>query len=634
MIDPGDCGSWVVDHETYEVYGYVVASDILGEVYVVPLHAALHDITDRLAAISASLPTGQETQGSVNQHSEIKLSDRHSTAPQPPRPPPPNPFLKLPALERLRADIDRVNPAIDLSLQCLPYNLGDRSNGYDERLGKSQHQVHNPSKVALSDLRRGGNLYHTYLSSNKPNYDTDPGLNKPQIADGRRVFSSRPHHSSGRTHDVTVAYSEGALVSYEGYTFTREIADSLGRKRTWAYCRRDPLHVTQEHLKERLRNERRELASKQYNAPEMDGYKRGQVHRLLTERNADETMVESGFEYGLASVKLQGQVEDGLVTTTRMVVILQRQPRRKSGPWLLPRRAPPIAPPVSESTVIDLSGWRESEIAQDHFSGRKFASTLEATVPPVHDNIPRVPITHKPTHDSLHFRVRSRDELQEADFFREEYNPVLESFTQNPGKRRDRTSSSSSSSSSENSIFSETTNITGPTVHSGVSLASIYNPEGKYKSSNLRGREWETPPSNIASTPSPGSRDVNITAASKRRKSLDFPKRVPIHPRIGRPNEIEHQRPYISQFHTSDREDGVPCYPSSRSYENTIPNHEDLTGSLTNSGPGNRVPEPDLTFEEIYGPRRPANSTDPPNNLRRRRNSDLEASERRLLRDM
>ena len=325
------------------------------------------------------------------------------------RPPPPNPFLTPPALQRLRADIDLVNPAIDLSPQYLPYSVGDHSDGYDEKLAKSEHQVHTPSKIAPSDLRGGESPYRTTLSSSKPSYDEYRGLNEAQIADEEAVFSSQSHHSSGRTHDAAGDYSKAALFSYEGYTLAREEVENVSRKRTWAYCRRDPMDVSQEYLKERLSNERRGLVLNQYNSPEMNGYKRCQVDRLLHDQNAKEKINESGYEYGLASVKLQGQVEDGHVTPTRIDVILQRRPCPDMRPWLSAERVPPI----SFSRVIDLLGRSESEIAQDQFSGREFASTPEATIPPVDDSIPRASITHEPTHDSIYDRYR--DESQEAE---------------------------------------------------------------------------------------------------------------------------------------------------------------------------------------------------------------------------
>ena len=56
VLNAGDCGSWVVDPLTCEVYGHVVASDAMGDTYVVPLQSTLRDMEERLGA-AVSLPT-------------------------------------------------------------------------------------------------------------------------------------------------------------------------------------------------------------------------------------------------------------------------------------------------------------------------------------------------------------------------------------------------------------------------------------------------------------------------------------------------------------------------------------------------------------------------------------------------
>ena len=56
VID-GDCGSLVVSQETLEIYGHVVASNPLGEAYVVPLRNTFHQIRDALRAKELSLPS-------------------------------------------------------------------------------------------------------------------------------------------------------------------------------------------------------------------------------------------------------------------------------------------------------------------------------------------------------------------------------------------------------------------------------------------------------------------------------------------------------------------------------------------------------------------------------------------------
>lgn len=52
----GDCGSLIVDQETLEVYGHVIASNPLGEAYVVPLQNIFRQISHALGAKDLSLP--------------------------------------------------------------------------------------------------------------------------------------------------------------------------------------------------------------------------------------------------------------------------------------------------------------------------------------------------------------------------------------------------------------------------------------------------------------------------------------------------------------------------------------------------------------------------------------------------
>ncbi|KAF7923939.1 hypothetical protein EAE99_006600 [Botrytis elliptica] len=55
VID-GECGSLIVDQESLEVYGHVVASNPLGEAYVVPLQDTFQQISNSLEAKDLSLP--------------------------------------------------------------------------------------------------------------------------------------------------------------------------------------------------------------------------------------------------------------------------------------------------------------------------------------------------------------------------------------------------------------------------------------------------------------------------------------------------------------------------------------------------------------------------------------------------
>lgn len=60
FLDHGDSGSWVVDQNTGEVYGYVVASDLFQDTYVVPLHLALTDMQNTMVAAYCGLPSSSD----------------------------------------------------------------------------------------------------------------------------------------------------------------------------------------------------------------------------------------------------------------------------------------------------------------------------------------------------------------------------------------------------------------------------------------------------------------------------------------------------------------------------------------------------------------------------------------------
>ncbi|OPB36108.1 hypothetical protein A0O28_0108820 [Trichoderma guizhouense] len=56
----GDSGSWVIDPLTYEVFGHIVATDMLGDAYVIPLQSIFEDIRTWHDAQSVNLPTAPD----------------------------------------------------------------------------------------------------------------------------------------------------------------------------------------------------------------------------------------------------------------------------------------------------------------------------------------------------------------------------------------------------------------------------------------------------------------------------------------------------------------------------------------------------------------------------------------------
>jgi hypothetical protein len=59
VLQLGDSGAWVVNTQTKEVHGHIVASDIFGRGYVVPLCDTFEDVKQSLSAQSVLLPTAE-----------------------------------------------------------------------------------------------------------------------------------------------------------------------------------------------------------------------------------------------------------------------------------------------------------------------------------------------------------------------------------------------------------------------------------------------------------------------------------------------------------------------------------------------------------------------------------------------
>lgn len=74
VLNAGDCGSWVVDPSTCEVYGHVVASDAMGDTYVVPLSATFRDMEEKLEA-AVSLPTEADIKTWLAQHAKAAAEE-------------------------------------------------------------------------------------------------------------------------------------------------------------------------------------------------------------------------------------------------------------------------------------------------------------------------------------------------------------------------------------------------------------------------------------------------------------------------------------------------------------------------------------------------------------------------------
>jgi hypothetical protein len=57
---------------THEVYGHVVACDIFGDAFVIPLSVTFQHMKAQLAAESVCLPTGADIHNWLQEHAEMK----------------------------------------------------------------------------------------------------------------------------------------------------------------------------------------------------------------------------------------------------------------------------------------------------------------------------------------------------------------------------------------------------------------------------------------------------------------------------------------------------------------------------------------------------------------------------------
>ena len=81
MLDAGDCGSWVVDAETDEVYGHVVASDAFGDAFIIPFQSTIQDIRERLAAGAVGLPDSAEILEWMMHYAQLQTNENTKTWP-------------------------------------------------------------------------------------------------------------------------------------------------------------------------------------------------------------------------------------------------------------------------------------------------------------------------------------------------------------------------------------------------------------------------------------------------------------------------------------------------------------------------------------------------------------------------
>jgi hypothetical protein len=65
----GDSGAWVVHSAAPELYGHMVATDAIGDAYILPAFDTFSNIRDCMGAVAVQLPTLQDVENRAYQHS-------------------------------------------------------------------------------------------------------------------------------------------------------------------------------------------------------------------------------------------------------------------------------------------------------------------------------------------------------------------------------------------------------------------------------------------------------------------------------------------------------------------------------------------------------------------------------------
>ncbi|KAI1009864.1 hypothetical protein LB504_003152 [Fusarium proliferatum] len=86
-LEPGECGSIVVDQKTFDIYGHVIGSNIIGDVFVVPLSDTIEQIRVAFNATIVTLPSQNlllplhnNSEETMTTQPKFSLNELHSAA--------------------------------------------------------------------------------------------------------------------------------------------------------------------------------------------------------------------------------------------------------------------------------------------------------------------------------------------------------------------------------------------------------------------------------------------------------------------------------------------------------------------------------------------------------------------------
>lgn len=206
---------------------------------------------------------------------------------------------------------------------------------------------HLPAEMERLNLDHGVPPLTGYSRSHNPSFDGR--LAGP----GHQFDTSLPFDHNGKVP-----------VTFEGWSFMKQPAVRPDQKETWALVVKTPMPESQTELRERVTKQKKKgkSAADQLASPDMNGYKRKQVERLIADRARADP--DSRFEYKLAALKLgQGSTKRQGRQTNSMQVILKRLPRNG------------LAQPSSgydrvqdlDGEIVDLTGAEDTIYSENSF---------------------------------------------------------------------------------------------------------------------------------------------------------------------------------------------------------------------------------------------------------------------------
>ena len=172
MVD-GDSGAWAIDPITYEVYGHVVASDILNDAYIVPLENSFAEMQGQLSVSRVALPTDIDVLGKREGHIFQPQSFGQHSATPPVRP-------ASSGTNHISLD---VRPSFDVPRRRLLHSPDEDEDHVFIDSGYSSVQVNTPQSIISITPRP----HKTQWSPNGLEIDDTAALRRQTLALGAEV---------------------------------------------------------------------------------------------------------------------------------------------------------------------------------------------------------------------------------------------------------------------------------------------------------------------------------------------------------------------------------------------------------------------------------------------------------------